>query len=114
MNLLDYLSWRGDLSFAQVPFSPVDGAPKSQIGRTVPQQHGQRGELGLLLGDKAVDISAQLQSGEPGRAGQGPKQPQVTVVDSDQRGLFQHDPYSWQIMGPDFVQLEEGPSAAMM
>ena len=25
MNLLDYLSWRGDLSFAQVPFSPVDG-----------------------------------------------------------------------------------------
>ena len=30
-----------------------------------------------------------------------------TVVDSNQEGLFQHDPYSWQIMGPDFVRLEE-------
>lgn len=30
-----------------------------------------------------------------------------TVVDSCQEGLFQHDPYSWQIMGPDFVRLEE-------
>ena len=30
-----------------------------------------------------------------------------TVVDSDQEGLFQHDPYSWQIQGPDFVCLEE-------
>lgn len=30
-----------------------------------------------------------------------------TVVDSDQQGLFQHDPYSWQILGPDFVRLEE-------
>lgn len=30
-----------------------------------------------------------------------------TVVDSDQKGLFQHDPYSWQIMGSGFVRLEE-------
>ena len=30
-----------------------------------------------------------------------------TVVDSDQQGLFQHDPYSWQVLGPDFVLLEE-------
>ena len=30
-----------------------------------------------------------------------------TVVDSDQEGLFQHDPYSWQVLGPDFVCLEE-------
>ena len=30
-----------------------------------------------------------------------------TVVDSDQEGLFQHDPYSWQVLGPDFVTLEE-------
>lgn len=30
-----------------------------------------------------------------------------TVVDSDQEGLFQHDPYSWQVLGGDFVRLEE-------
>lgn len=30
-----------------------------------------------------------------------------TVVDSAQHGLFQHDPYSWQVQGPDFVRLEE-------
>lgn len=30
-----------------------------------------------------------------------------TVVDSDQQGLFQHNPYSWQVMGPGFVRLEE-------
>lgn len=30
-----------------------------------------------------------------------------TVVDSDQRGLFQHDLYSWQVLGGDFVRLEE-------
>ncbi len=30
-----------------------------------------------------------------------------TVVDSNQEGLFQHNPYSWQILGPDFVRLEE-------
>ena len=30
-----------------------------------------------------------------------------TVVDSDQEGLFQHDLYSWQVLGPDFVRLEE-------
>lgn len=29
------------------------------------------------------------------------------VVDSDQQGLFQHDPYSWQVLGPGFVRLEE-------
>ena len=29
------------------------------------------------------------------------------MVDSDQQGLFQHDPYSWQVLGPDFVRLEE-------
>ena len=30
-----------------------------------------------------------------------------TVVRSSQEGLFQHDLYSWQILGPDFVRLEE-------
>lgn len=30
-----------------------------------------------------------------------------TVVDSDQEGLFQHDLYSWQVRGPDFVRLDE-------
>lgn len=30
-----------------------------------------------------------------------------TVVDSDQQGLFQHDLYSWQVLGPGFVGLEE-------
>lgn len=30
-----------------------------------------------------------------------------TVVDSDQQGLFQHDLYSWQVLGGDFVRLEE-------
>ncbi|MCI9155434.1 MAG: DUF2974 domain-containing protein [Lawsonibacter sp.] len=30
-----------------------------------------------------------------------------TVVDSDQEGLFQHDLYSWQVLGGDFVRLEE-------
>lgn len=30
-----------------------------------------------------------------------------TVVKSNQEGLFQHDLYSWQIQGPDFVRLEE-------
>lgn len=30
-----------------------------------------------------------------------------TVVDSSQKGLFQHDLYSWQVLGGGFVQLEE-------
>lgn len=30
-----------------------------------------------------------------------------TVVDSDQKGLFQHDLYSWQVLGGGFVCLEE-------
>ena len=30
-----------------------------------------------------------------------------TVIESTQEGLFQHNPYYWQIMGPGFVQLEE-------
>ncbi len=30
-----------------------------------------------------------------------------TVVDSAQKGLFQHDLYSWQVLGADFVRLEE-------
>lgn len=30
-----------------------------------------------------------------------------TVVESSQQGLFQHDLYSWQILGPDFLRLEE-------
>ena len=37
-----------------------------------------------------------------------------TVVDSDQQGLFQHDPYSWQIMGPGFVCLEEVDSGSRL
>ncbi|MDR2729846.1 MAG: DUF2974 domain-containing protein [Treponema sp.] len=30
-NLLDYLKWRGDLSFARVPFNPVDAVILSQL-----------------------------------------------------------------------------------
>ena len=30
-----------------------------------------------------------------------------TVVESDQKGLFQHDLYSWQVLGPGFVRTEE-------
>ena len=30
-----------------------------------------------------------------------------TVVESSQTGRFQHDPYSWQVLGPGFVRLEE-------
>ena len=30
-----------------------------------------------------------------------------TVILSDQEGLFQHDLYSWQVLGADFIQLEE-------
>ena len=30
-----------------------------------------------------------------------------TVVESSQQGLFQHDLYSWQILGPDFLRLVE-------
>ncbi len=29
-----------------------------------------------------------------------------TVVRSRQMGIFQHDPFSWQILGPDFIRLE--------
>ena len=36
------------------------------------------------------------------------------VVDSDQQGLFQHDLYSWQIQGPDFVRLEEVDAGSRM
>ena len=31
----------------------------------------------------------------------------LAVVRSGQEGLFQHDLYSWQILGPDFLRLEE-------
>lgn len=30
-----------------------------------------------------------------------------TVVQSSQKGIMQHDPYSWEIIGKDFVRLEE-------
>lgn len=30
-----------------------------------------------------------------------------TVVRSTQLGLFQHDPFSWQVLGPDFMAVEE-------
>ena len=30
-----------------------------------------------------------------------------TVVKSRQVGLLQHDPYSWEVLGPDFVRLED-------
>lgn len=30
-----------------------------------------------------------------------------TVVHSDQVGILQHDPYTWQVLGPDFVRLEQ-------
>ena len=35
-----------------------------------------------------------------------------TVVESSQKGLFQHDPYSWQVLGPDFVRTEEVDSGS--
>ena len=37
-----------------------------------------------------------------------------TVVDSDQEGLFQHDPYSWKVLGADFVRLEEVTAGSRM
>lgn len=37
-----------------------------------------------------------------------------TVVDSDQKGLFQHDLYSWQVLGSDFVRLEEVDAGSRM
>ena len=37
-----------------------------------------------------------------------------TVIESDQVGRFQHDPYSWQILGPDFVRLEEVTAGSRM
>lgn len=37
-----------------------------------------------------------------------------TVVDSDQKGLFQHDLYSWQVLGGDFVRLEEVDAGSRM
>lgn len=30
-----------------------------------------------------------------------------TVVQSDQNGIWQHDPYSWEVLGADFVRLEK-------
>ena len=30
-----------------------------------------------------------------------------TVIKSSQIGIMQHDPYSWQILGPNFCQVEE-------
>lgn len=35
-----------------------------------------------------------------------------TVVHSAQLGLFQHDPFSWQVLGPDFVAVEEVTGAS--
>ncbi len=37
-----------------------------------------------------------------------------TVVESDREGLFQHDPYSWQVSGPGFVQAEEVAAGSRM
>lgn len=37
-----------------------------------------------------------------------------TVVESSQRGLFQHDLYSWNILGAGFVQLEETGAGSRM
>lgn len=37
-----------------------------------------------------------------------------TVIDSDQEGLFQHDPYSWQVLGGDFVRLDEVDAGSRM
>ena len=37
-----------------------------------------------------------------------------TVVDRDQKGLFQHDLYSWQVLGGDFVRLEEVDAGSRM
>jgi len=35
-----------------------------------------------------------------------------TVVRSDQSGLFQHSPFSWQILGPGFVEVERVTDAS--
>jgi len=35
-----------------------------------------------------------------------------TVVRSDQSGLFQHSPFSWKILGPDFVEVERVTDAS--
>jgi hypothetical protein len=30
-----------------------------------------------------------------------------TIIKSNQVGIMQHDPYSWQVLGPDFLRVEE-------
>jgi hypothetical protein len=30
-----------------------------------------------------------------------------TIIKSSQIGIMQHDPYSWQILGPNFLRVEE-------
>ena len=37
-----------------------------------------------------------------------------TVIESNQEGLFQHDLYSWQIAGGDFIRLEEVTAGSRM
>lgn len=37
-----------------------------------------------------------------------------TVIESSQVGRFQHDPYSWQVLGPDLIRLEEVTAGSRM
>lgn len=37
-----------------------------------------------------------------------------TVVRSRQIGILQHDPYSWQVLGPDFVRVDEVSSGSRL
>jgi len=36
------------------------------------------------------------------------------VVDSNERGIFQHDPYSWQVLGPDFIECSSLSKGALL
>lgn len=35
-----------------------------------------------------------------------------TVIHSGQRGILQHDPYTWEVLGPDFVRLDSITSSS--
>lgn len=37
-----------------------------------------------------------------------------TVIHSVQKGVFQHDPYSWEVLGPDFIRLDSITSSSKL
>ena len=55
-NLFDYLSWRGDLSFSQSPFNPVDNIILSQLSylpfNDIVPGHGHKEGISIALASK--------------------------------------------------------------